>query len=82
MTREEILRLCDHTLLRRDMSTLDMKRACDEAIEFNTASVCLPPILSPRQGATPAKASEYVPSLPSPTATPLHARSAEKPERQ
>jgi deoxyribose-phosphate aldolase len=43
VTREEILRLCDHTLLRRDMSTLDMKRACDEAIEFNTASVCLPP---------------------------------------
>ena len=43
MTKEEILKLCDHTLLRRDMSTEDMKRACDEAIEFSTASVCLPP---------------------------------------
>jgi len=43
VTREEILRLCDHTLLRRDMRTEDMKRVCDEAIEFSTASVCLPP---------------------------------------
>jgi deoxyribose-phosphate aldolase len=43
MTREDILRRCDHTLLKRDMSSADMKRVCDEAIEYKTASVCLPP---------------------------------------
>ena len=43
MTHAEILNKCDHTLLRRDMSSQDMKRVCDEAIKYETASVCLPP---------------------------------------
>ncbi len=43
MTRSEILKKCDHTLLKREMSSQDMKRVCDEALKYSTASVCLPP---------------------------------------
>lgn len=43
MTREDILGRCDHTLLKRDMSSEDMRRVCDEAVKYKTASVCLPP---------------------------------------
>jgi len=43
LTREEILNRCDHTLLKRDISSDDMRRVCDEAVKYKTASVCLPP---------------------------------------
>ena len=43
MTSSEILNKCDHTLLKRGMTSADMKRVCDEAIKYGCASVCLPP---------------------------------------
>lgn len=43
MTKAEILRMCDHTLLKRNMSSQDMKKCCDEALKYKTASICLPP---------------------------------------
>ncbi len=51
MTKEEILKMCDHTLLKRLMSSQDMKKVCDEALKYKTASVCLPPhfVASARQ---------------------------------
>lgn len=43
MTREEILRHCDHTILKIETTIDDIKRICDEGIKYNCASVCIPP---------------------------------------
>lgn len=42
MTNEEILAHVDHTLLKAIASWEDIKKLCDEAIEYKTASVCIP----------------------------------------
>lgn len=41
--REEILNKVDHTLLKQTSTMEDIKKLCDEAIRYNTASVCIPP---------------------------------------
>jgi len=43
MDIHEILRRCDHTLLRRDCSAEEIFTLCDEAIKYGCASVCIPP---------------------------------------
>ena len=43
MDIREILRRCDHTLLRRDCSEAEIASLCDEAIRYECASVCIPP---------------------------------------
>lgn len=43
MTNREILSHADHTLLKAFSTWEGIKELCDEAIEFNTASVCVPP---------------------------------------
>ncbi len=43
MTKAEILKMCDHTLLKRSMDSRDMRLLCDQAERYKTASVCLPP---------------------------------------
>ena len=43
MDYTEILKKVDHTLLKQDASIEDIKKLCDEAIEYKTASVCIPP---------------------------------------
>lgn len=43
MTGSEILRHVDHTALKAFTSWEDIVRLCEEAIELNTASVCIPP---------------------------------------
>lgn len=43
MTNREILNHCDHTLLKAFASWEDIKKICDEAVKYNTASVCIPP---------------------------------------
>jgi deoxyribose-phosphate aldolase len=43
MTNEEILSHIDHTLLKAVSAWTDIRVLCDEAIRFNTASVCVPP---------------------------------------
>ena len=43
MSKEEILKMVDHTLLKKYCTTNDIKNLCDEAIEYNTASICIPP---------------------------------------
>ena len=40
---KEILRHCDHTLLAVDAKLDDIYTLCDDAIKYNTASVCIPP---------------------------------------
>lgn len=43
MTTQEILRHVDHTQLKAYATWEDIVKLCDEAIEFRTASVCVPP---------------------------------------
>ena len=43
MTKQEILARVDHTLLKADATTADIKRICEEAMENNTASICINP---------------------------------------
>jgi deoxyribose-phosphate aldolase len=43
MTDQEILSRIDHTLLKATASWPEIKNLCDEAVRYNTASVCIPP---------------------------------------
>ena len=43
MTDKEILSHIDHTLLKPFAKWEDIEKLCDEAIEYQTASVCIPP---------------------------------------
>ena len=43
MTTQEILRHVDHTQLKAYATWEDIVKLCDEASEFQTASVCVPP---------------------------------------
>jgi len=43
MDIKEILEKCDHTLLRVDCTSEEIKKLCDQAVRYNCASVCIPP---------------------------------------
>ena len=43
MTEKEIMRHVDHTQLRAFATWEDIQKLCEEAIEYETASVCIPP---------------------------------------
>lgn len=43
MRDQEVLKYVDHTLLKAIANWQDIKILCDEAIEYKTASVCVPP---------------------------------------
>ena len=43
MTEKEIMRHVDHTQLKGFATWEDIKKLCDEAVEYQTASVCIPP---------------------------------------
>lgn len=43
MELKEILAKCDHTLLRPDCTSGEIRALCDEAIRYGCASVCIPP---------------------------------------
>ena len=43
MDIKEILEKCDHTLLRVDCTSDEIRRLCDQAIKYHCASVCIPP---------------------------------------
>ena len=43
MDIKEILKHVDHTQLKAFATWEDIKKLCDEAMEYNTASVCIPP---------------------------------------
>lgn len=42
-TSEEILSVCDHTLLLQTATWDEIKTICDDAMKYHTASVCIPP---------------------------------------
>ena len=50
---EEILKTCDHTLLKQEATWEQIRALCDEGIRYGTASVCIPPSFV-------ARAKEYV----------------------
>lgn len=43
MTREEIFKTVDHTLLTQTATWEEIKEICDDAMTYHTASVCIPP---------------------------------------
>ena len=43
MEIREILEKCDHTLLRVDCTSEEIRKLCDQAIKYSCASVCIPP---------------------------------------
>ncbi len=43
MDIKNILEKCDHTLLRVDCTSAEIRTLCDQAIKYNCASVCIPP---------------------------------------
>ena len=43
MTKEEILRMCDHTVLRTDAPFSEIAENCRLAMKYNCASMCLAP---------------------------------------
>lgn len=43
INKNEILSKVDHTLLKQTATWNDIKELCDDAIRYNTASVCIPP---------------------------------------
>lgn len=43
MEISEILKKCDHTLLKVDCRSEDIKKLCDQAMKYKCASVCIPP---------------------------------------
>ena len=42
MTRDEILRTVDHTLLDPCATWDEIRQICDDALTYGTASVCIP----------------------------------------
>ena len=42
MTREDIFKTVDNTLLAQTATWEEIKEICDDAIKFQTASVCIP----------------------------------------
>ena len=43
MTYRQILRMVDHTLLKQTSTWEEIRAICDDALMFQTASVCIPP---------------------------------------
>ncbi|MBO5556888.1 MAG: deoxyribose-phosphate aldolase [Oscillospiraceae bacterium] len=43
MNIQDILKTCDHTLLRVDCTSEEIRKLCDQAIRYHCASVCIPP---------------------------------------
>ncbi len=51
MDYKEILRRCDHTLLKQDATWDQIKTICDEAAHYGCASACIPPAYVKRAAA-------------------------------
>ena len=44
MNRSELARMIDHTLLKTEATEDDVRRLCQEALEYGFASVCVQPV--------------------------------------
>ena len=52
MTAKEMLGKVDHTQLKAFATWEDIQKLCDEAIQYHTASVCVPPCYIVRESMT------------------------------
>lgn len=43
MNQQELLHLTDHTLLKQEATWEQIRAVCDEGLQYQTASVCIPP---------------------------------------
>ena len=43
MEQKDIFKFVDHTLLKQESTWNDIKQICDDAMAYQTASVCIPP---------------------------------------
>ena len=43
MELKEILTHCDHTLLKQEATWEQIREVCDDGLNYNCASVCIPP---------------------------------------
>ena len=43
MNQQELLNITDHTLLKQEATWEQIRAVCDEGLQYQTASVCLPP---------------------------------------
>ena len=57
MTIQEILGMCDHTLLKQESTWEQIREICDDAMKYRTASICIPPCYV-REAAEYMKAEE------------------------
>ena len=53
MTAKEMLGKVDHTQLKAFATWEDIQKLCDEAIQYHTASVCVPSPVILRESMTP-----------------------------
>ena len=58
MEKREILKRLDHTLLKQDATWEQIKKICDEGVEYGVASVCIPPRFYLKTDAS------FIPSFP------------------
>ena len=43
MTYQEVLSKVDHTVLKQTATWADIQKLCDDAVKYQTASICIPP---------------------------------------
>ena len=43
MTYQEVLSKVDHTVLKQTTTWADIQKLCDDAVKYQTASICIPP---------------------------------------
>ncbi len=63
MKRNELARLIDHTLLKPEATPVEIERLCDEALQYQFASVCVNPAYVPLAAAKLAGAEVVVCSV-------------------
>ena len=54
---KDILEKCDHTLLRVDCTSDEIRKLCDQAIKYNCASVCICLLYTSPSPSAPSSAS-------------------------
>ncbi|MFW6136011.1 MAG: deoxyribose-phosphate aldolase [Chloroflexota bacterium] len=63
MKRNELARLIDHTMLKPEATAVEIERLCDEALQYQFASVCVNPAYVPLAAAKLAGAEVAVCSV-------------------
>ncbi len=57
MSKKDLARMIDHTILKADATEMEVEKLCNEALEYNFASVCINPAMV-EKAATMLKGSD------------------------